>query len=130
MEDIDTLDMELHPGEDKQSVIDDIQNKREELIKNNYPYAYLNGRVLQDLTSDHYQGLFEAARELLYTETSYNEKITLTCMPIYHLDVNTRITVKDPKTGIYGDYLIDSINVPLDVESTMNITCTKIIDRV
>ena len=130
LEDIDTLDMELHPGEDKQSVIDDIQNKREELIKNNYPYAYLNGRVLQDLTSDHYQGLFEAARELLYTETSYNEKITLTCMPIYHLDVNTRITVKDPKTGIYGDYLIDSINVPLDVESTMNITCTKIIDRV
>jgi hypothetical protein len=130
LEDPDNIDLDYHSGKSEQEVKDEIKEQRDELIKNAKMYAYVHGTVLHSFHEDTYQGLYEAARELLYEETSYNEKITLTCLPIYHLDVNTRITVKDVKSGIFGDYLINTISVPLDVESTMNITCTKIIDRV
>ena len=72
----------------------------------------------------------EAARTLLYQYTNYNESITIQSIPIYYLDVNSRITVQDKKTGIYGDYIIKSISLPLNAESTMSISATKALERI
>lgn len=130
LEDPEQIDMDYHMGENEQDIQNEIKNKMEELINNLKPYALVPTALLEALTQDVYQGLYEAARELLYQETSYSEQITINCMPIYHLDVNTRITVKDPKSGIFGDYLITSISLPLDIEGTMSMQCTKIHDRV
>ena len=68
-------------------------------------------------------------REALYQHVGYNETINITCQPIYYLDVNTRITVQDPKAGIYGDYIIQSINVNLD-GSNMSISATRALERI
>ena len=72
----------------------------------------------------------EVSRDLLYQYTNYNESITLQTIPIYYLDVNSRITVQDNSTGIYGDYIINSITIPLSAESTMSITATRALDRI
>ena len=72
----------------------------------------------------------ETARTLLYQYTNYNESITIQSIPIYYLDVNSRITVQDKKTGIYGDYIIKSISLPLNAESTMSISATKALERI
>ena len=72
----------------------------------------------------------EVARELLYQYTNYNEQITLQSIPIYYLDANSRITVYDKKAGIYGDYIIKSISIPLDSRSNMNITANKALERI
>ena len=72
---------------------------------------------------------YEYVRSLLYQYTSYNESISVTSIPIYYLDVNTRITVRDNKSGIYGDYIISSISFSLDVASTMTINCTRALER-
>ena len=72
----------------------------------------------------------EIARELLYQYTSYIESITLTCIPIYYLETNRRITVKDKKSGINGDYIINSITMPLNAGSTMSITASRALDRI
>ena len=68
-------------------------------------------------------------RELLYQSTSYNECITVTSIPIYYLDVNTRITVNDEKSGIFGDYMINSISLPLDINGMMSMSCTRALER-
>lgn len=72
----------------------------------------------------------ETARELLYQNTDYNASISITSIPIYYLDVNSRITVNDKASGISGDYIINSINLPLDAKSTMTISASQVIDRV
>lgn len=72
----------------------------------------------------------EVARDLLYQYTSYNESISLQATPIYYLDVNSRITVQDKRSGIYGDYIIKSISLPLSAESTMSITATRALERI
>lgn len=72
----------------------------------------------------------EVAREMLYQSSSYNESISLSCIPIYYLDVNKRITVKDKKANINGDYIINSITLPLAPSSTMNISASRALNRI
>jgi hypothetical protein len=72
----------------------------------------------------------EVARDLLYQYTSYNEGITLQSIPIYYLDVNSRITVQDLKSGVYGDFIIQSISLPLDAQNAMTISATRALERI
>lgn len=72
----------------------------------------------------------ETLRDWLYQYTSYNETISLQAVPIYYLDANRRITVRDKKTGINGDYIISSITMPLNAGGTMAITATKALERI
>ena len=72
----------------------------------------------------------EVARDLLYQYTNYNESITIQSIPIYYLDVNNRITVRDSRSNIYGDYIIKSISLPLGAETAMNISATRALERI
>lgn len=72
----------------------------------------------------------EVSRDLLYQYTGYNENISIQSVPIYYLDVNSRITVQDRKSGIFGDYIINSISLPLDAGGTMSITASRALERI
>ena len=50
---------------------------------------------------------------LLYNHTYATDSTTLTAVPIYHLQPNTRVFVKDKNTGINGEYIINKITIPL-----------------
>lgn len=66
---------------------------------------------------------------LLYEGAFINEKINLAGIPIYHLNPNTKIYVQDEKSGIFGDYIIDKITIPLTYNGTMNIEATRAPER-
>lgn len=72
---------------------------------------------------------YSVIRELVFKHTTYNESITINCLPIYHLDVSTRIEVENQKSNIYGDYLISSITIPLTVEGQMSINAVRATSR-
>ena len=73
---------------------------------------------------------FEKIKDLLYQYTHVNNTISITTLPIYYLEPNTRITVEDAPAGIYGDYIIQSISLPLDISSTMNINAYKALQKI
>lgn len=72
---------------------------------------------------------YSQVRELLYQYTNYNESISMSAIPVYYLEPNTRITVRDDSSKIYGDYVIKTITLPLDISGTMNIQATKALER-
>jgi hypothetical protein len=72
---------------------------------------------------------YDKVRELLYQFTSFNESISLSVVPIYYLEPNTRITVHDNETGVHGDYLIKSISLPLTTNGTSSISATRCLER-
>ena len=72
----------------------------------------------------------EVSRELLYQYTNYAESITIQSIPIYYLEPNTRITVYDRKSNIYGDYIIKNISLPLDAGGAMSISATRALERI
>ena len=73
---------------------------------------------------------YQTIRQLLHEYTSYNESITLTCLPIYHLEPNTRIHIQNPKSSIYGDYMIKSLSFSFDNGSLMTINTTKAFEKI
>lgn len=73
---------------------------------------------------------YKEIKKELYQYTNYNEQISLTVLPIYYLEPNTRITVNDNKSSIYGDYIIKTINLPLDINGTMSLSCTRALERI
>ena len=62
---------------------------------------------------------------LLYNHSYTTESVTITCIPIYYLQPNTRILVHDDDTGINGEYIISKMNIPLSYNGTMSINATK-----
>jgi hypothetical protein len=72
----------------------------------------------------------EVARTNLYQHTNYNETISLSTIPIYHLEPNTRITVKDLSSGIDGDFIIRSISLPLGGKGVMSISANRALERI
>ena len=59
----------------------------------------------------------------------YFDTITITSLPIYYLNPNTRISVKDDNSGINGEYIISRITIPLTYNGTMSITGVKMVPR-
>ena len=68
--------------------------------------------------------------ELLYTYSYSSDNITITALPLYHLEPNCRIYVRDDKTKINDEYIIDKITLPLDHKGTMSISATKAPSRI
>lgn len=119
------LDKQYDYQEDETAVI------RAECIKRGYKYLQVDDYLLEGLgKGGHYNSAFNAIQDLLYQHTSYNESITINCLPIYHLEPNTRIFVSDKNSDIQGDYIIKNITLPLDINGTMSITANKALDKI
>lgn len=94
---------------------------------NNTGYKYFNVPSAFDMFSKSAQGKSakEAIDSLLYNYSYCIESISITSIPIYYLDANTRIYISDVDAGIEGEYIISKISMPLSYNGTMNITATK-----
>lgn len=67
--------------------------------------------------------------ELLYQFAYCIENVTITALPVYHLEPNTRIYVRDDITRINGEYIVNKITLPLKPSGTMSISATKAPER-
>ena len=96
-----------------------------------YTYIYLNDS-LKNLFVMSGQGISakDKIEELLNNYTFMAEGVQISGVPIYRLDANTRISVKDIETGISGEYIISRISVPLGHNGTMSITASKAIELI
>ena len=72
---------------------------------------------------------FVEIKDLLYEMTAYNESVSISTLPIYHLEPNIRIGIKDADIDISGDYMINSISLPLDTNGTSSINATRPITK-
>lgn len=66
----------------------------------------------------------------LYKYTYCTETVSLTSIPIYYLEPNTRVYIHDDNSGIDGEYIVDRISLPLQYSGTMNISATKAAERI
>ncbi len=65
----------------------------------------------------------------LYQYSYCTESITVQALPIYHLEPNTRILIRDDNSRINGEYIINKISIPLDSKGSMSINAVKAVDR-
>ena len=103
---------------------------REECEEKGQTY-YLVKPYIYDLLSAGGQqnSAYEAIKNLLFLYTHYNTSISISCLPIYYLEPNTRITINEKTCGINEDYIISSMSIPLDSNGTMTISATLATER-
>ena len=64
------------------------------------------------------------------TDEYWAENITIATIPVYHLEPNHHILIRDDKSNINGEYIVNKITIPLNYKKTMNITATKAISDI
>lgn len=60
----------------------------------------------------------------LEQKSNMAETVSFSCVPIYYLQPEQKININ--KNLVKGDYLVDSVTVPFDISSSMNISAKKI----
>lgn len=107
------------------------QQQEQECRDKKQVYCRLDDEAYEQLAiGGFYNGADVAIKDLLYQYTNYNESISFQCIPIYHLDVNKRITVRDPESGIADDFIIKNISCPLGYNGTMTINANKALTKI
>lgn len=91
-------------------------------------YKYLSMAGINDLFSISSQG--RSTKDELDTQLqNYSlctESVTITALPIYYLQPNTRISVKNNEDiNVNGEYVVSKITLPLTHNGTMSITAVK-----
>ena len=106
-----------------------INNAKDIEIDSGYAYIQIP-TTLEDMFSLSARGISAKERidELMYEHLCMPISITLTAVPIYHLEPNTRVYVHDDDTGIDGDYIITKLTIPLGHEGNLSINATKAIE--
>lgn len=103
----------------------------EEATKSGYTYIRMPEFMEKYFTiSSQGKSAWDELQTQLYQYTNFAESITLTAVPIYYLEPNNRILVKDDNTGINGEYIVTKITIPLAYNGTTSITATKAIERI
>lgn len=105
---------------------EDTEAKRQECEDRNQAYIQVDEAIYDMLaTGGIPNGAFTEIKNLLHEYTSYSETVQIQMVPMYHLAPNTRIGIYDKDSNIAGDYMINTISVPLAISGTMSISATR-----
>ena len=110
---------------------EDTDDKRKECEDRNQAYIQVDSAIYSMLaTGGISNGAFTEIKNLLYEYTSYNETVQIQAIPIYYLEPNIRIAIQDVESDISGDYMINSLSLPLDINGTMSISATRTLEKI
>lgn len=114
-------------------VDDDPQNRQQvktECELNHIPYVQVTNEFYQGLsTGGNNNAAFDQIKFELWSHTSYQKTLSITAIPSFHLEPNTRVTINDKTTNTYGDFMVTSISLPLGPSSVMGITCNECVKK-
>ena len=100
-------------------------------IKSGYTYININNNAESFFrTSSKAKSAKERIEELLYEHSYSAENVTIAAIPVYHLEPNHHIFVRDDKSNINGEYIVNKITIPLSYKKTMNITASKAVSSI
>jgi len=110
---------------------EDAQEQVAEMQRIGQNYSQSSNAIYSRLSSGGAQkSAFSVVRELVFQHTTYNETVALSSMPVYYLEPNNRIEIEDTAIGVYGDFIIKSINMPLGHDGTMSVNAVRATERI
>lgn len=108
----------------------DTAKKRQECEDKGQPYIQVSSNIYNMLAlGGSSNSCFVEIKNLLYNHTKYNESIQVQCLPIYQIEPNIRIGVQDAQSNIFGDYMINTISLPLAPNGTMSISAMRALEK-
>ena len=101
-------------------------------IRTRLGYTYLKlPKSMESLFSISSQGKSakSVVDQFVYQYAQNAENINMTVLPMYYLEPNTRVFIRNDESGINGEYLINRFTLTLGSSGNMSVTASKAIDR-
>ncbi len=107
-------------------------SQEEAFIEGAYKYIQIPSYNIEEMFSISAQGKSAKDKidELIYQHSYCIESATITTIPIYYLQPNTRVYIRDDNSGLCGDYIISKMTIPLAHNGQMSITATKAAENI
>ena len=103
---------------------------RDECIDQGQPYAQTKGEIFSGFVLGGYKnGAFDQIKYDLLMHTMYQEQLSITALPVWYLEPNSRVTVNDKMTQTFGDFKVNNISIPLTPGSTMTVSLSEVLER-
>lgn len=105
----------------------------EETYEHQTGYTYIQlQNTMENLFTISSKGISakERVEEFLYDYACRTASISITSLPVYYLNPNSRIRVYDKNSNIDGEYIVTKFTIPLTHNGTMNITATRVVEDI
>lgn len=83
-------------------------------------------KVIVDTTYSTAMQCDSRARYELFKSSSFQEKINIDTIPIYYLDANNIIEIRNPSTQVIERFVVEDISIGLTVDDVMSISGYKV----
>lgn len=106
------------------------RTKQQECEDNGMPYTQVRGEIFYNLATGGYKnGAFDQVKYELYLHTTYQNSVSITGLPVFYLEPDSRIELNDASTNTYGDYNLNTLSIPLGPGNAMTVSCNQSIER-
>ena len=106
------------------------RTKQQECEDNGMPYTQVRGEIFYNLATGGYKNsAFDQVKYELYLHTTYQNSISITALPVFYLEPNSRVELNDTSTNTYGDYNLNTLSIPLGPGNAMTVSCNQSIER-
>ena len=103
---------------------------QEECIDKGEEWTQVTGDVYYALATGGWRNAaFDQIKYELYLHTNYQKTLSLTALPAYYLEPNSRITINDKSTNTYGSFVLKSLSIPLGPGNVMSGSCSECFER-
>lgn len=107
-----------------------LSDQRDECTLNQEKFAQIPHNIYSAMiTGGYHNAAYDEIKYQLFQYTSYQKTLSITALPVYYLEPNSRVTVADKVTQTYGNYMVNSLSLPLDVSSQMNCTLSECYEK-
>lgn len=99
--------------------------------KSGYSYILVNNNTETYFSiSSRSKSAKERIDELLYNHAYTPENVSISAIPVYYLEPNHHIFVRDDRSNICGEYVVNKLTIPLNYKKTMTITASKAVSDI
>ena len=107
-----------------------LQEARNFCNQNGHPWTQVHEDIYSNLAIGGYSNsAYERIRYELFYHSNYQRTVSLTSIPVYYLEPNSRVVINDASTNTYGDFMVQNINLTFGPGANMAVTLNEIHER-
>ena len=107
-----------------------LKAQRKECMANGQPWVQVSNDIFSNLiTGGYLNSAYEALRYELFAHTKYQKVVSITSLPAFYLEPNSRVEVSDHSTNTYGDFMVQNISLILGPGANMTVSLNEVSER-
>lgn len=107
-----------------------LEDLKKECLDKGEEWTQVSGDVYYALATGGWRNAaFDQIKYELYLHTNYQKTLSVTALPAYYLEPNSRVTINDKSTNTYGSFILKSLSIPLSPGQTMSGSAAECFER-